>query len=132
MTKKCPAGRKSVYTKVLTTSAFAIAVLCFSSMIGAAQTKNNIPCNQPTISESNETAEPPIDPATMGYIFGGGYRGYIDGFASLNGISSFTIVGKAFDSLMTQIVGKSEPTVAANHPDQSQSNVGNPCIARKQ
>lgn len=128
----CPLGRKSIYTNWLITGAFAVAVACFASVTGAAQTqtKDNKPCSQPTISESNEVAELPSGPSTMGLMGGGKYFGYIDGFANLSGVSSYTIVSKAYDSLMTQIVGKSAPTtVAVNDLDQTQANVENPCIA---
>ncbi len=119
----------------LITGAFAVvpSTLCLISDRSSSNSDQKIPMpclSQPTISESNEVAELPSGPSTMGLLGRWQYFAYIDGFANLSGVSSYTIVRKAYDSLMTQIVGKSAPTtVAVNDLDQTQANVGDPCIA---
>jgi hypothetical protein len=130
MNRIYPAGAKPAIDKWFMTVVFAIAVVCLSSATGAAQTKTQKPCSQPTNTELTDVAaESPLGPATMGYFFGG-YRGFDGGFALTNGVSAYTIVSSAYDSLMTQIVGKTAPTVAVNDPTHSQPTVqSGPCVA---
>jgi hypothetical protein len=130
MNRIYPAGAKLAINKLFMTVVFAIAVVCFSSATGAAQTRTQKPCSQPTSTEpADEVAESPLGPSSQGYFFGG-YRGFDGGFALTNEVSAYMIVSSAYDSLMTQIVGKTAPTVAVNDTTQSQLNVqSGPCVA---
>jgi hypothetical protein len=135
----CPSGEKCAYKNSLMAAIFAVVAVTFMSLMGApgtraqAQTPQS-PCPQssapaPTTTVANEELVP--GPATMG-IFDRrfGYSAF-DGFAGLNGISSYTIVGRAYEVILTEIFGPPSPTVAMNEVNGSQSNVGTPCTASK-
>jgi hypothetical protein len=126
MNRIYPAGAKPAINKLFMTVVFAIAVVCFSSATGAAQTKTQKPCSQPTSTEpADVVAESPLGPASMGFYFKGGYSAFDSPF----GVSTYSIVSSAYDSLVAQIVGKTAPTVAVNDPAQSESSIGGPCVA---
>jgi hypothetical protein len=124
MIKECPMGRKSVFNKFIITAVFSMAFMCLAAITGSAQTQNKITCDQPTEAPSDTT------PTTMGYFdFKGGYKSFDGGFETYSGVSSYTVVGGLWESLVTQIFASRVPTVAVNKLDQSQASVGAPCVA---
>jgi hypothetical protein len=124
-------GRKSVYTKWLITAAFAIAVVCLSSLAGAsnvnAQTVDTKPTSNNTTNTCGQTAESQIGPSTNVFYGGGYYRGFDGtiGFGYTNGI---TIVDRAKNALVTMITGQIAPTVAVDDVGEIQPDVQSPCI----
>jgi hypothetical protein len=134
---RCPSGEKCAYQRSLLTAAFAFMAVSFMSLMGAPGTRAQAqtpqaPCTQspalaPTTTVTNE--ELVSGPSTMGVIDGRfGFRAFDGGFSTLSGVSSYTIVGSAYEALMTEIFGIPSPTtVAVNDPNQG--NAGVPCVA---
>jgi hypothetical protein len=121
MNRMCPKGAKLTHNNWFMTVAFAITILCFLSVTGAAQTKETKPCSQQNSDTTvpTEVAQLPLGPSTQSFK---GFFGY-SGFEGFGQTSSLSLVGKTYDALVTQIYG---PTVAVNDVDQI--NVEGPCV----
>lgn len=104
----CPGGEKCTYQRSFMAAAFAVVAVTFMSLIGVPGTRTQAqtpqsPCPQSSAPAPTVTNEELVSgPATMGFI-DGRYRYFaFDGFASANGAPSITLVGRAYEALMTR------------------------------
>lgn len=132
----CLSGEKCAYHTSFLAAAFAIMAVSLMSLMGASGTRAlaqtpQSPCPQsvaPASTSTVDNAELVSGPATMGFIDRKyGYFAFDGGFSTLSGVSSYTVVGSAYEALMTEIFGIPSPTVAVNDPNQA--NAGGPCVA---
>jgi hypothetical protein len=129
-----PRGEKCAYKNWLMAAAFAVVAVSFMSFGTHAQAQTpQSPCTKssaPAPTSTVEIEDPVAGPATMGYFDNRFvYRSFDGGFTNATGAPSMTIVGRAYEALMTEIFGAPTQTVAVNESNVSQSNVGKPCTA---